>query len=292
MLTVPPKTYFDTQIIIDAERGAIPSGKWECVCGFLRQTTRYCLSPLTIGELLLALAKSNDHHFERDKRRLRLLLSPCSTPEVFDFLPYFAARQLGTNKYRPEHLEDDFVSTIGLILSAPSREWLETGFRHPLDSSQTVRIQLERFLSQIKQLRQSYVDFMERQRNFVQTVKFKQTGSAVIPVNVWAVHVLEYHGLDATEHLVNMATDKFSAMYEHEMASLNLLRNPNFQVDSNASDHVDGQQLGYLSDPETVFITNDSDFRTRIHKSHQARRIKSFSDLLCCAETNRPLLEP
>lgn len=291
MLTVPPKTYLDTQIIMEAERGDISSEKWERVCLFLRQTTRYCLSPLTIGELLLALAKSNDRHFERDKRRLRYLLSPYSTPEVFDFLPYFAARQLGAYKHRPEHLEDDFVSTIGLILSAPSRESLEAGFRDPHNPSQTVHIRLERFLSQIKQLRQSYVNFLEWQRGFIQTVKSKQAGGALIPVDVWAGHVLKYHGLEATGDSVNMAINKFSAMYEHEMASLKLLRNPNFQIESNASDHVDGQQLGYLSDPETVFITNDSDFRIRIRESPQAHRIKSFNDLLCSAERNRPLLE-
>lgn len=74
------------------------------------------------------------------------------------------------------------------------------------------------------------------------------------------------------------------------MASLNLLRNRNFIVKDNVTDHVDGQQLGYLSEPQAIFITT---IRTSVRGYAKAlRRVesKTFDDLLECAEANRPLL--
>lgn len=109
VISPPPKTYFDTQIVIDAANGKIPPHDWETATRYLRTVSRYCVSALTIMELLWALARSEDRYFEIHKRRLRTLLEPDQEPEVFDFIRYFAAKELGLTLARRLHLEDDFV---------------------------------------------------------------------------------------------------------------------------------------------------------------------------------------
>lgn len=145
MISAPPKTFLDTQIVINAANGRIPPEDWCIVGPYLRQTTRYCVSALTVAELLWALANSEEEHFEQHLRRLRALLAPHSQPEVFDFIPYFTARQLGLAIRRPAHLEDDPLKAINRILSAPSKAALSSGFSDPFASTgQRVRIRLDR----------------------------------------------------------------------------------------------------------------------------------------------------
>jgi predicted nucleic acid-binding protein len=280
MLTTPPKAYLDTHIIIDAECGKISSVEWERVSGYLRQTTRYCLSALTITELLAALAKSDEKYFEHHKRRLRLLLAPCDQPDVFDFIPYFTAQRLGLKITRPQHLEDDFVNTIKLITSAPSKASLVFGFPLPSDPKRTtVKIKLDRFATEFESNQQAYVRESEARRQLV--AKRKNSKEAFISIHDWAVSLLlTKFEVTPDADLLGRVAEQFSALYEFEMSFLTLLQNPQFDVSKNLSDLPDAQQLCYLSDPETIFITDDSDFRNRIHTSPQAKRILKFEEVL------------
>lgn len=131
MIGVPPKAFLDTQIISAVERGYIGRDDWDRVSGYLKHATRYCISALTIGELLVGMAKGDSEYFENHKRRLRVLLSPGPRAEVFGFIIYFVARELGLTVHRPTHLENDFLNAIDLILSAPSKDALLDGFPAP-----------------------------------------------------------------------------------------------------------------------------------------------------------------
>jgi hypothetical protein len=288
MLTIPPKTYLDTQIIINAECGQIPQAEWECVSGYLRQTARCCVSALTVTELLAALARSDESYFERHKRRLRALLAPCSEPEQFDFIPYFTAERLGIKLARPPQLEDDFVNTIKLILSAPSKASLNAGFPHPSDPQQTVKIRLDNFAREFASNQEAYVRESELRRNFLPQPK--NSKEPFISIRDWAVSLLARFNVMPEPELLGKVSEMFSALYEYEMSFLTLLRNPQFDVKKNVSDLPDAQQLCYLCDPETIFVTDDSDFRNRIHTSPQSKRILKFSDVLRSARENRVLL--
>jgi hypothetical protein len=287
MLAIPPKTYLDTHIIIDAECGRIPQVEWECVSGYLRQTARYCLSALTITELLSALARSDESYFETHKRRLRLLLAPSGEPEEFDFILYFTAKHIGIEVTRPAHLEDGFVNTINLILSAPSKASLTAGFPHPSDPGQTVKIRLDNFAREFDSNQQSYINESELRRYLLPLPKTPT--EPLISVHDWGVSLLKRFDVLPTPDLLQKVAAMFSALYEYEMSFLKLLRNPQFDVTKNVSDLPDAQQLCYLCDPETIFVTNDSDFRNRIHTSPQAKRILKFSDVLRFAREGRVL---
>ena len=282
MISLPPKVFFDTQVIIDAERGTIPHDAWFLVASYLRNAARYSISPLTAGELIYALANGDPCYFTQHQRRLRILLSPGENAEVFDFITYFFAQQFGLNVTRPDHLEDDFLGTIDLILEAPSKEALLQGFQRPGENShQTARVRIDRFANEHSQTMQKYVEFMGSR---------KQAGKLEAPPREWASLLLKLYGVPDGDLDPLEVAERLSAMYEFEMAVNNLMKSNKFLVSKNKSDHLDGQQLCYLCDPSVVFVTNDSDFKNRTKKSRQSSRIKSFSEILALAIAKSPLI--
>jgi hypothetical protein len=64
LICVPPKTFLDTQIVIDVERGRISGDEWSCAVSYIKNTTRYCISPLTVGKLIYALANGDSAFFK------------------------------------------------------------------------------------------------------------------------------------------------------------------------------------------------------------------------------------
>jgi len=231
---------------------------------------------------LAGMANGDSEYFEKHKRRLRVLLSPGPRAEIFDFINYFVARELGLRVQRPEHLEDDFLNVIALILSAPSKDALLDGFPVPgTKSDQTVRIRIDRFIREMEENRTGYVEVM----GYVQG----RIATEVSP-QIWASKLLQFYGVSGPADFVKAVAERLSATYEFEMAVNKLVQNPNFLVSKKTSDLIDGQQLCYLCDPNVVFITNDSDFRTRAGKNPQAKRIKTFAEVLASAESNSPLL--
>jgi hypothetical protein len=282
VISAPPRVFLDTQIISDAERGHIRADDWGRVSAYLRHATQYCISALTLTELLVGLANADSQYFEKHKRRLCVLLSPNPQAEVFDFIQYFVARELGLTIQRPAHLENDFLGTISLILSAPSKDALLQGFPLPgTNPQQTAKIRLDRLVQELTEIRSGYLKIMGyRQGRDIPKVSPQD----------WASNLLRFYGTSGDSDLIARVAESLSATYEFEIAVNTLARNPNFSISRNASDLPDGQQLCYLCDPNVVFITNDSDFKTRAGKSPQATRIKSFAELLASVGNNSPLL--
>jgi len=281
MIELPPKSYVDTQILINAASGKIAESDWHRCARYLKETTRYCVSSLTLMELLAALARSDERYFEQHQKRLRILLAPSDNPEVFDFIPYFTAKVLGFQIERPSHLEDDFLGTVRLILSAPSKASLEGGFSPDFSPDKTARVRLDRLADEVDRMHLSYIAHMQRLREV--------EGNSVAPSD-WVTSLLGFYGVtNASEDLKRRTFESLSASYEFEMSVRNFLRNGNFKIETHTSDLVDGQQLIYLCDSSTIFITDDSDFKNRVQNSPQASRIKSLSDILVCERQNAPL---
>jgi hypothetical protein len=267
---------------MEAERGHIKQDEWALVSAYLKHATQYCLSPLTVGELLSALVNGSPRYFRQHQRRLRVLLSPGDQPEVFDFVPYFVAQQLGLNIERPARLEDNFLESINLILEAPSKDALLQGFsHHGKTSKQTMKIRIDRFAEEHAALMEKYIEYMtfRREHNEFQ-----------IPRDVWASGFLKFYKVSGNVIALDEVAERLSANYEFEMFVCNLLRDEQYSISKHKSDLIDMQQLCYLCDPNVVFITKDSGFRKRIQNSPQASRITTFADLLACANNKLPLL--
>ena len=281
MLALPARVFLDTHIVIDAAAGHVNREEWERACCYLKQACRYCVSALTVTELIWALSNSSGQHFRTHQDRFRALLKPNSQPDVLDFIPYFTAQELRLPKERPAHLEDDFLNTIKLILAAPSKDALTNGFEHHELPNTTVKIRLDRFSKEFETNRSLYARHLESPR---------QASCEPVPPAQWTAALLRLYGLEADGDVLRDMFERLSAMYEFEMSVRGLLRNPNFKLERNLSDIVDGQQLAYLCDREVVFITNDSDFRSRVKTSPQRSRILLFRDLMLRVNEMRPLL--
>lgn len=281
LIALPPKVFLDTQFVIDAERGSISQSDWSVVSSYLANTARYCIFPLTIGELEYALANSQDEHFEQHKRRLRILLSPGEPTEVFDFIKYFFAGQFGVRIQRPAHLEDDFLATIDLILEAPTKGSLLSGFKRRDDQNQTARVRIDRLAKEHNDGLSNYVQFMS----------FRKTSAGgKVSLEQWATFFTQFCDASGQSPDVNDVARRLSAAYEFEMSVNKLMKNPNFSVAKNRSDAIDGQQLFYLCDPDVVFVSKDSDFKNRTKRSTQTKQIKTFDELLNCASKGLPLV--
>jgi len=247
----------------------VPS-EWELVSSYLQHAAQYCISSLTLAELLVGLANGASPYFDQHQRRLRLLLGPSPEPEVFDFIPYFVAPRLGLNIERPSGLEGDFLGTINLILSAGSKDEL------------TKRFPIEKIAKELAETKTRYTEFMTGRNNYL-------NGRQISP-DVWASHILRFYGMSGDSVALAEVVKRLSANYEFEVYVSNLVRNDNFAISEHTTDLIDVQQLCYLCDPTVVFITNDSDFKNRTRKSAQANRIKTFNELLACARCKSPLL--
>jgi hypothetical protein len=275
-----PKAFLDTQIPSDVVSGLLSPGDWSKACTYLRNATQYCISALTLSELLLGMAKGDAAYFEQKRRRLTVLLAPNDHAEVFDFVPYFVAQQFGFPITRAPHLEDNFLETVRYIISVKSKSDLLDGVPVPGKQGLKLRIALDRLAQEMEEIKGKYVRHLSRLKG-EKKVRFT--------LQHWAERLLELYGVDKRPEFVERIMRGLSANYEFEMAVLDLARNENFDLARNASDLIDGQQLCYLANPHVVFVTNDSDHSKRVKKSPQVARVKTFRELLDHAEAHTPL---
>src|SRR5580692_6352412 len=96
----PRKYFFDTQIIMEVERGNIPEKEWDDVFSFIRRDGQYWISPLTLTELLWALSRGKPEFYGQHQRRFRVLY-PHGEKRFFDFPKYELGRLLKSPLRRP-----------------------------------------------------------------------------------------------------------------------------------------------------------------------------------------------
>jgi hypothetical protein len=274
------KVFFDTQICIRAASGRIPENEWARVTNHILSVAQYCISPLTLGEILLSIARGDEHYFESGKERLRrVYLNGKGT--FFDFPRYFVADFLGLKDKRPGNLEKEFGFSVQVILLAQSRQELEKGVALPYLKGQVARVRLDRFLREIEATQKRYVDWFSRLRG-----KSKTT----ITPEQWAAPAMYLYGIEEDDVSKQRFIEALSASCQFDTALLDLARNENFDLRKNVSDLVDTQQLCYLCDPTVVFVTDDSDHRKRLCGNAQLSRIRTFADTLRRAENGDALL--
>jgi len=274
------KVFFDTQICINAANGQIREADWNDVNLYIRQVGEYWTSPLTVGEILLSIARGERDYFEAGRARLRSVYSADS--KYFDFARYFVAKTLGLPDRRPARLEDDLGFVIQICLLAESRdELLEEGVPVPY-LTRRVRIRLDRLLEEIDGIQQSYVQ---------RFTLLKGRGKINLTPEEWARPILTLYGIEKDRLARERFLGALNAAYQFETALFDLARNANYDLRKNVSDLVDAQQLCYLADPTVVFVTDDSDHKKRLRGSAQSGRILSFRELLRRAHSQEPLIE-
>jgi hypothetical protein len=274
------KVFFDTQICINAASGRITETDWHEAIGHILTSEEYWISPLTLGEIILSIAKGDEKYFEIGKTRLRTIY--CNgRGKFFDFPRYFIAGTLGLRDRRPLNLEDDFGFSIQVILLADSKRNLAEGVALPHLKQTRAKVRIDRFLSEIEANQQHYVELFSTRKG---SSKNKLTPEQ------WAMPALRLYGIHDDEAARSRFIESLSAAYQFDVALLDLARNRNYDLRKNVSDLVDTQQLCYLCDPTVVFVTDDSDHRHRLLGNAQSNRVLTFREVLTRIRGKKPLL--
>jgi hypothetical protein len=274
------KIFFDTQICINAANNVIPEADWAEATDYVHRVSDYCISPLSVGEVILSIARSDEQYFETCKIRLRKLYLE-GKRTFFDFPRFFLAQTLGFKVNRPGHLEDNFDFSVQIVLLARSKSELLNGVTVPY-LTKKVKIRIDRFTEEVEAIQSWYVAWMSQ---------LKGTKKISPSPDEWAENALSFYGIEKDETAREIFLRSLPAAYQFELALFDLARNGNFDVKKNVSDLIDAQQLIYLCDPTVVFVTDDSDFKKRVHGNSQSARILSFRELLRRARTGAPLLQ-
>jgi hypothetical protein len=169
---------------IDSANQVIPENDWRLVSDHLSAWAEYCVSPLTVIELLNSLAKSDAQDFQKRRERLRRVYEPGQKAHFFDYFRFFVAEVVfGIALPRPANLENDFGEVIKIVLAATSAEELCRGVRH---LQREPRINLDRFVQQFNHIQQEYIVYLNNH--------FKGgTGMAPIPDETeWARGALTF----------------------------------------------------------------------------------------------------
>jgi hypothetical protein len=281
MTTLPTaKVFFDTQICINAANKAISEEDWREATEYIQKVAEYWISPLSVGEIVLGIAKGDERHFENGKTRLRKIYSE-GARHFFDFPRYFLAKTLGFEAKRPANLEDDFGFSIQVILLAESKSELLSGVAIPYLTT-GVKIRIDRFLQEIEAIQQRFVQLVST---------LKGTKKFTLAPEQWAERALSFYGIEEDEAARNRFLKALYAAYQFDTVLLDLARNRNYDLQKNVSDIVDTQQLIYLCDPTVVFVTDDSDFKKRLRGNAQSGRIVAFREVLRRARNQESLLQ-
>jgi predicted nucleic acid-binding protein len=272
---VRPKLFFDTDVCINAASGKIDPAEWRRVQKHIGTHYRYCISFITLKELLGKLARGSDAYFERNKEPLRVLCQPARR----QFLPYpsvFALRTvLGIRSAARIHdsglTEEVWAEKVArAVLDAPSKARLKDGIKVP-NRKLTLSFDLDHF---------------DRHENAPQNEHAKllqgiREGKTDPPVpRNWAAWILKQHGpTPYTDDCEKLAV-ALDAAYCFTRSLSKMANDKGYDFKTHASDWGDSLQLFYLCDESMHFLTMDGDFRNRTKNSLQSSRILTYRDFV------------
>jgi hypothetical protein len=265
------KPFFDTQICALAANETIPNEQWFAVQEYFEEHAEYHISPLTFSEIIHRIhVDERGKYFKQCQEQLRRLYPHGKRKRFFDFARFFSARTIfGIELPRPRSLETDFGFSAELALWAESRHALNDFIPLPFMTRGGARLKHDSFAAEISQIRERYKNAFSSLRG---RKKFEITPEQ------WMKAALDQMGLtiETSGHRFFKA---MSASYQFDCWLVNAARNKNYDLEKNISDLVDAQQLAHLCDPAVIFITNDSDHRTRLRGNPQASRILTFAEV-------------
>lgn len=272
-----PKIFLDTNVCINAANGEIPSKVWRRVRGRISNDFRYCISEVTLRELLIKLSRGSGSYFDQNKGPLRVLHGPSNRR----FLPYPPIYALRTLLGLSEVQRDTGVS--GLSEEEWANQVLETVLRSPDKQSllRGVPIGLSRRKGRFFDLDHFDKHESEPQREFATILQGLREGRTDPPNPLtWAAWIMKSSGLVPYTEECGVLASGLSAAYRYGESLARLADTSNYSFERRSSDYGDILQLFYLCDESMHFLTLDSDFRKRTKGSAQSARIILLPDLL------------
>lgn len=268
-----PRIFFDTSFCIDIARGRITADEWTKCRQSLTRQFQYCISPLTLYELLVGFSRGRDQYFEPNKEALRVLYGN-SANRLFLKLPgqFVMETVLKVDKRKFGFEAKDFDLWTKAALRAPDIQSLESGaVEMPPRKSRTFGLDLGLIEAQVQEGKDAHARELEELRD----------GKLQAPPSVvWAAGIIRrMEGPPRPELCKSLAT-ALDAAYRFDSALWKLASESKYDFEKHASDWIDVQQLYYLSDTRMNIVTRDVNYNVRTLGSTQADRILVYDGSL------------
>jgi len=269
-----PKIVFDTQVISNANSGAISATDWDNVSKYISRKCRYQISVNTLYELLSSLANGDEGHFLTNQGRIRLLCAPAGR----EFLPLvgdFVRRKVfGFPARRPDFRSGWLQIWAEVVLAAKTKADLQNGkvvLRKAGHSGRSYGIDLQLLVRQIAEGKESHAQRLE---------KLRQGELLSSTSTTWSTAVLGLIGVPANDANRAKLLEALDAAHKYDESLYDMAKNHNYDFSQHDTDWIDSQQMYYLADPSVLFVTCDSNIAFRVRGSTQRSRILNFPELI------------
>lgn len=264
-----PKLFFDTSVCIDISRSGIPSDEQQGTFRRIRQRYWYCISPLTIYELVSGLATSGENHFIQSREAIRIVY-PTGPKQILGQLRVFVPNTIfAERRTAPASVETNFDLWIKAVLRAPSKEALESG-RLRIGLRKGFGLDLVSINQEMRHIEAGFAGIF---------TALRQDGVQELTRELWAGLILQRLRKELTPDNLGLILERLDAAYRFDSCLWHFIKHPNYDFMRHTSELVDAQQLHYLCDPEMYFVTNEVKLRNRIASSPQSSRILTYDEL-------------
>lgn len=266
-----PKIFFDTSLCSHIAQKVIEPADWSRVGRRVFREFRYYISPLTVYELVSALATADPKFFTQNREAIRVVY-PVGQKRFLEHLRVFVPNTLwGEHRKAPDHVEADYDLWLKAILTAPDRRTLESG---KLKVSMKGRKGFGLLLDEINRSMRTV------QRDYAK--KFSALRLQPVPQltrEVWARLMLRDLKKEILDRDRGQILDRFDAAYCFDRHLWSFIQNPSYDFSKHATELVDAQQLYYLCDSEMHFATTDNRLKNVVRNSLQSNRILTYDEL-------------
>jgi hypothetical protein len=267
---MPQWVFFDTHIITKASDGRIGHEVWTRLTEAIEQKYEYRVSFTTLFELLNALAGGDEQHFEENRKRLVVL---ADVPGC-EFLPL-------PGQFIRDVVFGLPVESAGFSPNAFQRLWIPL-IKTARDKSElSGGIAMGAYDAGInlgmvrKQMENGQDLWIEQLRHA------KDSGKQMPPREIYAEFLLQF---DVKAAVTRETIQKLGAALDAAFCHLSQIHHEstrsNYNFEKNRQDWVDNNQLMYLADPNSIFVTDDARLAAKVRKSTQRVRVREFSDFV------------
>lgn len=261
------KIFFDTQIYVYGYTGAISESEWDSISRYAHRHFNLRLSPLTLYELLNGFATADESRFREMQGPIKLLVS--AKKRRFLRLPgqFLLVDILGEQPSKLD-FEPKQIDLIAQAVSwAESKSALERGL---------ARIPGEDFEARSFGLRLAEIEggILAGKKGHIDSLEQLRSGELHRSTpDIFVEGILARLGRSAQPVSSSRLVGAVEAAYKYSESLWSFAEGKKYNLEKHASDWIDVQQLYYLADDETYFVTNDPDFRVRTKGAKQRNRI-------------------
>jgi hypothetical protein len=269
LLSKKPRIFFDTPVPIERAKEHIGGSGWTSAREFIAENFRYVVSPATFLELLNGIVNGSETRFQNFRGELNALI-PSHGRMNFLKSPGSFVREtlLGISHPHPNFEPSDLEQWVKAVFYAKSyQEMLEGNVVFPNVTRKTFGLHPTVVLEQTLTGKQVHADQLEKVR----------AGELQLPNKpTWARGILVSLGQKPTHEECLKLAEGLDAAYQLFQWFGQQAKTSNYNFAKHDSDWIDEQQLYYLADPQTYFLTSDTHFVERVRGSGQAARIITY----------------